>query len=81
MKNVLELLYKGKAPEDRPKICVIRTQSTFTPEEQLTYEQWAAANNVGIAVEHREGIHNGQSMMQLWDEQRQMKYYKKLNIS
>ena len=81
MKNVLELLFKDKAPEDRPKICVIRTQSTITPEEELSYAEWAAANNVGIAVERREGIHNGQSMMQLWDEQRQMKYYKNLNIS
>lgn len=81
MKNVLDLLYKGKLPEDRPKICVIRTQSTVTPEEQLTYEQWAAANNVGIAVEHKEGIYNAQSMMQLWDEERHMQYYKKLNIS
>ena len=81
MKNVLDLLYKGKMPEERPKICVIRTQSTVTPEEQLTYEQWAAANNVSIAVQHREGIHNAHSMMQLWDEEKHMQYYKKLNIS
>ena len=81
MKNVLDLLYKGKLPEDRPKICVIRTQSTVTPEEQLTYEQWAAANKVGIAIKNRQGIYNGQSMMQLWDEERHMEYYKKLNLS
>ena len=81
MKNVLDILFKDKKPEDRPKICVIRTQSTITPEEQLTYEQWAAANNVGIAIERREGIHNGQSMMQLWDEQKQMQYYKNLKLS
>ncbi len=80
MKNVLDILFKDKAPEDRPRICVIRTQSTITPEEQLTYEQWAAANNVGIAVERREGIHNGQSMMKLWDEEKHMKYYKNLNL-
>lgn len=80
MKNVLDILFKDKAPEDRPRICVIRTQSTITPEEQLTYEQWAAANNVGIAVERREGIHNGQSMMQLWDQEKHMKYYKNLNL-
>jgi hypothetical protein len=80
MKNVLDLLFKDKAPEDRPKICVIRTQSTITPEEQLTYEQWAAEHNVGIAVERREGIHNGQSMMKLWDEEKHMKYYKNLNL-
>lgn len=80
MKNVLDILFKDKAPEDRPRICVIRTQSTITPEEQLTYEEWAAANNVGIAVERREGIHNGQSMMKLWDEEKHMKYYKNLNL-
>jgi hypothetical protein len=81
MKNVLDLLFKDKAPEDRPRVCVIRTQSTVTPEEQLTYEQWAAANNVGIAVEHREGIYNAHSMMQLWDEQRHIQYYKNLKLS
>jgi hypothetical protein len=81
MKKVLDLLFKDKAPEDRPKICVIRTQSTVTPEEQLDYQEWAAINRVGIAIEHREGIHNGQSMMQLWDQDRHMDYYKKLNIS
>jgi hypothetical protein len=81
MKKVLDLLYKGKLPEERPKICVIRTQSTVTPEEQLTYEQWAAANKVSIAFEDREGIYNGQSMMKLWDEERHMKYYKNLKIS
>jgi hypothetical protein len=81
MKNVLDLLYKDKAPEDRPRICVIRTQSTVTPDEQLTYEQWAAEHKVGIAVEHKEGIHNAHSMMQLWDENKHMEYYKKLKIS
>jgi hypothetical protein len=81
MKNVLELLFKNKTSEDRPKICVIRTQSTVTPTEQLKYEQWAAEHNVGIAVEHREGIHNAYSMMQLWDEKKQIDYYKNLNIS
>lgn len=81
MKNVLDLLYKGKLPEERPKICVIRTQSTVTPEEQLTYEQWAAANNVSIAFNHKEGVYNAQSMMKLWDEDKHMKYYKNLKIS
>jgi hypothetical protein len=81
MKNVLELLFKDKAPEDRPKICVIRTQSTVTPDEQLTYEQWAAANKVGIAIQNRQGVHKAQSMMQLWDEDRHMEYYKRLKIS
>jgi hypothetical protein len=81
MKNVLDILFKNKAPENRPRICVIRTQSTITPEEQLTYEQWAAANNVGIAVERREGVYNGQLMMQLWDEEKHMNYYKNLKIS
>lgn len=81
MKKVLDLLFKDKAPEDRPKICVIRTQSTVTPEEQLDYQEWAAINRVGIAIEHREGIHKAQSMMQLWDEEKYMDYYKKLNIN
>jgi hypothetical protein len=81
MKKVLDLLFKDKAPEDRPRICVIRTMSTVTPEEQLTYEQWAAVNKVSIAFEDREGIHKGQSMMKLWDEERHMKYYKNLKIS
>lgn len=80
MKNVLDLLYKDKAPEDRP-IVKIRTQSTVTPEEQLSYEQWAAANRVGIAIQNRQGIHRAQSMMQLWDEEKHMDYYKNLNIS
>ncbi len=79
MKKVLDLLYKDKAPEDRPRV-QIRTQSTVTPEEQLDYQEWAAINRVGIAIEHREGIHNGQSMMQLWDQDKHMDYYKKLNL-
>lgn len=81
MKKVLDLLYKGKLPDERPKICVIRTQSTVTPEEQLTYEQWAAANKVSIAFESKEGLYNAQSMMKLWDEERHMQYYKNLKIS
>jgi len=80
MKNVLDLLFKDKAPEDRPRV-QIRTQSTVTPEEQLSYEQWAAANNVSIAFEHKEGVYNAQSMMKLWDEERHMQYYKNLKIS
>jgi hypothetical protein len=79
MKNVLDLLYKDKAPEDRPRV-QIRTQSTVTPEEQLSYEQWAAANRVGIAIQNRQGVHKAQSMMQLWDEDKHMNYYKKLNL-
>jgi hypothetical protein len=81
MKKVLDILFKDKAPEDRPRICVIRTMSTVTPKEQLTYEQWAAANKVSIAFENKQGIYNGQSMMKLWDEERHMNYYKNLKIS
>ena len=80
MKNVLDLLYKDKVPEDRPRV-QIRTQSTVTPEEQLSYEQWAAANRVGIAIQNRQGIHKAQSMMQLWDEDKHMNYYKNIKIS
>ena len=80
MKNVLDLLYKNKSSEDRPMV-EIKIRSTVTPEEQLSYEQWAAANRVGIAIQNRQGVHQAQSMMQLWDEERHMDYYKNLKIS
>lgn len=66
MKNVLELLFKDKPLEDQPKICVIKTQSTVTPEEQLSYEEWCKEHNVSIEWHSREGIHNANSMMKLW---------------
>lgn len=80
MKNVLDLLYKNKSSEDRPMV-EIKIRSTVTPEEQLSYEQWAAANRVGIAIQNRQGVHQAQSMMQLWDEERHMDYYKKLKLA
>lgn len=80
MTNVFDLLFKDKTPEDRPRICVIRTQSTVTPDEQLDYFDWCKVNRVGINVEHREGIDNAHSMMQLWDEDRKIDYYKNLKI-
>jgi hypothetical protein len=80
MKKVLDILFKDKAPEDRP-VVHIKTQSTVTPEEKLSYEQWAAANRVGIAIQNRQGVHKAQSMMKLWDEEKHMNYYKKLNIN
>ena len=80
MKNVLDLLYKNKPVEDRPKICVIKTQSTITPEEQLSLEEWQAEYKVGMQIEHREGIHNAHSMMSLWDEEKHMKYLKDIKL-
>jgi hypothetical protein len=81
MKKLLDILFKDKAPEDRPSKVEIKLRSTITPEERLTEEEWKAEYKIGIAVEHREGIYNAHSMMQLWDEQRQIDYYKNLNIT
>jgi hypothetical protein len=68
MKKVLDLLYKDKAPEDRPKICVIKTKSTVMPDEQLTYEQWAAEYRVGIAWYNNGSTDNAHNMMSLYDD-------------
>lgn len=76
MKNVLDLLYKNKTDEERPKICVIKTQSTITPEEQLSLNEWKAEYKVGMHIEHKEGIYNAHSMMSLWDDEKYMKYLK-----
>ena len=81
MKKILDILFKDKAPEDRPIKVEIKLRSTITPEERLSEDEWKAEYRIGIAVENREGIHNAHSIMQLWDEQRQIDYYKKLNIS
>ena len=78
MKNVLDLLFKDKTPEERPKICVIKTQSTVTPEEQLTYEEWAKENKVGIAWNNHKSTDKSHSMMSLWDDQAMSKYIKTL---
>lgn len=76
MKRVLDLLYKDKAPEDRPRICVIKTKSTVMPDEQLTYEQWAAEHRVGIAWHKNESTDNAHNMMSLYDADNMAKYIK-----
>lgn len=80
MKNILDILFKDKAPEDRPRICVIRTQSTITPEERLSLAEWKAEYRIGIAIEDRQGIHNAHSIMQLWDERAMCNYIKNKSI-
>jgi hypothetical protein len=81
MKKLLDLLFKDKAPEDRPSKVEIKLKSTITPEERLTEDQWKAEYRIGIAVENREGIHNAHSIMQFWDEQKQINYYKNLKLN
>jgi hypothetical protein len=80
MKNVLDLLYKDKAPEERPKICVIRTQSTVTPDEKLTYEQWAKEHKVGITWNNTQDTNRANQMMSLYDEKTICTYIKNKNI-
>ena len=80
MKKVLDILFKDKAPEDRPTKVEIKLRSTVTPEDRLTEDQWKAEYKIGIAIENREGIHNAQSIMQLWDERTMCTYIKNKNI-
>jgi len=68
MKELLTHLFKDKVPEDRPKLCVIKTQSTVTPEEQISYEDWCEEHSVSIKWHSREGIHNANHMMSLWNQ-------------
>lgn len=81
MKKVLDILFKDKKPEDRPSRVEIKLRSTITPEERLSEEEWKAEYRIGIAIEDRQGIHNAQSIMQLWDEDKHMKYYKNLKLA
>ena len=80
MKNVLDILFKDKTPEDRPTKVEIKLKSTFTPENPLTEDEWKAEYKIGIAVENREGIHNAQSIMNLWDERTMCTYIKNKDI-
>lgn len=79
MINILNFLFKDKSPEDRPNV-EIKLKSTITFDEQITFEQWAAEHNVGIAFKNREGIHNANSMMKLWDDKKMVAYYKDLKL-
>lgn len=80
MKKVLDLLYKDKTPEDRPRVCVIKTQSTVTPDEQLTYEQWAAEHKVGIAWNSSKSTDKAHNMMSLYDQQSIAKHAKQITL-
>lgn len=40
VKRVLELLYKGKKPEQQPLKLEIKLRSTATPDEQMDINQW-----------------------------------------
>lgn len=68
MLELLNFLFKDKDPDDRPKLCVIKTQSTVIPEEQISYEDWCKEHSVSIKWHSREGIHNANHMMSLWDQ-------------
>ena len=80
MKKVLDLLYKNKPVEDRPRVCVIKTQSTVTPDEQLTYEQWAAENKVSIAWNNNKSTDNAHNMMSLYDEHAVSRHAKQITL-
>ncbi len=81
MKKILDILFKDKAPEERPVKVEIKLRSTVTPDQQLTEDEWKATYKVGIAVENREGVHNAHSIMQFWDESKQMNHLKKLYLA
>jgi len=40
IERVLELLYKGKKPEQQPLKLEIKLRSTATPDEQMDINQW-----------------------------------------
>jgi len=40
IKKVLELLYKGKEPQEQPIKLEIKLKSTAKPDEQLDINQW-----------------------------------------
>jgi hypothetical protein len=66
MKKILDILYKDKPIEQHPTKCVIKLQSTVTPQEQLSLNEWKAQYNVGIDVKDRTPIHNANEMMSMW---------------
>jgi hypothetical protein len=80
MKNLLNFLFKKEIHEDRPIRCVIKLKSTVTPEKKLSYEEWATENRVGMSLTSREGVHNANAMMSLWDEKLMCNYIKKANF-
>lgn len=66
MRKILDILYKDKPAEEQPLKCVIKLQSTVTPEEQLELNEWKAKYNVGIYCYDRTPIHNANNMMSMW---------------
>lgn len=58
----------------------IKTRSTVLPEEQLPLEQWMKQFKVGILHNTSKLTDKAGQMMQLWDDQTTMRYYKKLKL-
>jgi hypothetical protein len=53
MKNVLDLFYKhNKEQKERPKITV-KLQSTVTPSEKLTFEDWCKEYRVSLTYDKK----------------------------
>jgi len=59
----------------------IKIKSTAYPKQRLTEEQWKAEFKVGIRCSIYKFTDRSQQMMNLWDEERQVKYLKQLTLA
>jgi len=58
----------------------IKIQSTVQPDKHLSFEQWAKELRVSIRWNSSKLTDKSQQMMNLWDQERQTKYLKRLNL-
>jgi hypothetical protein len=59
----------------------IKIKSTAYPKKQLTQEQWFKELRVGIRWNASKLTDRSQQMMNLWDQERQVKYLKQLTLA
>lgn len=59
----------------------IKIKSTVYPDKQLSFNEWAKELRVGITYNTSRLTDKANQMMSLWDEERQVKYLKQLNLA
>jgi hypothetical protein len=59
----------------------IKIKSTVYPKQRLTEDQWKAELRVGIRWNASKFTDRSQQMMNLWDEERRVKYLKQLTLA